>query len=236
MHITCKFLCAAALPEASLEDLTSQISALKGKPRLFFSLFCLSSPASFTELLLFRIAAEKEKLALEHHNVLQAQRNNTAELKDKLIQAEVRHAQVLKEVKAAGEAEVEKARKEFAEATGQLRKELEEGAKLLKQVQDRNADLLSDQAEFDRMVIQTDEHALSKFFFIPADHTCYLTLSGGISLHRFLCFSFQNFSRTPSRTRTRGSWSCGLKMLSATRTLRGAHTTTSLRYTPGSLT
>ncbi|KAM0890762.1 hypothetical protein ACQ4PT_026848 [Festuca glaucescens] len=107
--------------------------------------------------------AEKEKLALEHHNALQAQRNNTAELKDKLIQAEVRHAQVLKEVKTAGEAEVEKARKEFAEATGQLRKELEEGAKLLKQVQDRNADLLSDQAEFDRMVIQTDEHALKLF-------------------------------------------------------------------------
>lgn len=129
---------------------------------------CLSSPASFTELPLFRIAAEKEKLALEHQNALQAQRNNAADLKDKLVQAELQHAQALKEAKAAGEAKVEEARKEFAEATGQLRKELEEGAKLLKKAQDRNAELLSDQAEFDQMVIQTDGQALSKFF----SHAC----------------------------------------------------------------
>jgi hypothetical protein len=44
--------------------------------------------ASFIELLLFRIAAEKEKLALEHHALLEAQRNIAAELKDKLIQAD----------------------------------------------------------------------------------------------------------------------------------------------------
>jgi chemotaxis protein histidine kinase CheA len=83
--------------------------------------------------LLFRIAAEKEKLALEHHNALQAQRNNAVELKDQMVQAGLQHAQALKEAIAAGEAKVEEARKELADATGQLRKELEERAKQLKE-------------------------------------------------------------------------------------------------------
>jgi hypothetical protein len=112
--------------------------------------------ASFIELLLFRIAAEKEKLALEHHALLEAQRDIAAELKDKLIQAELRHTRVLKEAKAVGEAKLEEALRDFNDASGQLRKDLDEGAKLLKQAQDRNTALLSDQAEFDRMVIQTD--------------------------------------------------------------------------------
>jgi hypothetical protein len=60
--------------------------------------------ASFIELLLFRIAAEKEQLALEHCKALDAQRNLAAELKDKLIQAELQHTLDLKEAKAAGEA------------------------------------------------------------------------------------------------------------------------------------
>ncbi|KAK1681696.1 hypothetical protein QYE76_042544 [Lolium multiflorum] len=69
--------CQAALPEASLEDLVGQIAALK---------------------------AEKEKLALEHRNALQALRNNAAELKDQLVQAWLEGARALKEAIAAGDA------------------------------------------------------------------------------------------------------------------------------------
>jgi hypothetical protein len=43
--------------------------------------FCLSPPASLTEFLSFRIAAEKEKVALEHRNAMEAQRSNFTELK-----------------------------------------------------------------------------------------------------------------------------------------------------------
>jgi hypothetical protein len=54
--------------------------------------------------------------------------------------------------------------KDFSDASGQLQKELEDETKLLKEAQDHNALLTSDQAEFDRLVIQADELALSKFF------------------------------------------------------------------------
>ncbi|KAM0872910.1 hypothetical protein ACQ4PT_038375 [Festuca glaucescens] len=52
--------CQAALPEASVDDLAAQISALK---------------------------AEKEKLSLQHQEELRAQRDETGKLKDQLIQA-----------------------------------------------------------------------------------------------------------------------------------------------------
>jgi hypothetical protein len=73
MHITYKFLCAATLPEASVEDLTGQISVLKGKLHLLVCLLSeiIGSFSFFTELLLFRTTAEKEKLALEHDTSLQ---------------------------------------------------------------------------------------------------------------------------------------------------------------------
>ncbi|KAK1686025.1 hypothetical protein QYE76_046873 [Lolium multiflorum] len=128
--------CQAALPEASLEDLTGQISALK---------------------------AEKEKLALEHRKALDAQRQITAELKDKLIQAELQRTRKLKEAQAAGEARLDEALKDFTDATGQLQKELEEETRLLKEARDRNATLASDQAQLYRMVIQTDQLALKLF-------------------------------------------------------------------------
>nr|XP_051190156.1 uncharacterized protein LOC127303466 [Lolium perenne] len=111
--------CPAALPKASLEELRGQISALK---------------------------AEKEKLALEHSNALEAHQTNFGELKQKLIQGEVEHAE-----------------KELADATGKLKEELEAKAKALKEAEDRNATLLADQAEFDRLVAQADNQALKLF-------------------------------------------------------------------------
>jgi t-SNARE complex subunit (syntaxin) len=138
----------------------------------------LSTLASFTELLSFLIAAEKEKVALEHCNALEAQRSNAAELKDQLVQAGLEHARALKEAKAACEAKVDEALKDFADATGQLRKELEEETRLLQQAQDRNTELMADQAEFDLMVIDTDAQALSKCLF---SHAYQLAFSSGVS-------------------------------------------------------
>ncbi|KAK1607903.1 hypothetical protein QYE76_031576 [Lolium multiflorum] len=124
--------CSAALPETSLEELTSQISALKG-----------------------------EALPLEHSNALEAHRTNFGELKQKLIKSEVQHGEELKKTEAAGEAKVKEARKELIEATGKLQKELEAKAQALKAAEDRNAALLADQAEFDRLVAQADNQALN---------------------------------------------------------------------------
>ncbi|KAM0921736.1 hypothetical protein ACQ4PT_006674 [Festuca glaucescens] len=76
------------------------------------------------------LQAEKEKLALQHQNELQAQKNETAKLKEELIQAGLRHAGALNEAVAAGEAKVEEAKKQFAHAEERLRQELGEEKKL----------------------------------------------------------------------------------------------------------
>jgi multidrug efflux pump subunit AcrA (membrane-fusion protein) len=134
----------------------------------------LGSPASFTKLFSFQILAEKEKMALEHHDALEAQQSISAELKDQLIQAGLQHARALKEAIAAGDSKVEEARKEFADATAQLRKELEEETRQLQQALDRNAELTGQQAELDRMVRDADAQAPSKclsfliFFNLPS--------------------------------------------------------------------
>jgi hypothetical protein len=78
----------------------------------------------------------------------------------------------LKEAIAAGDAKVEEARREFADATAQLRKELEEETRLLQQAQNRNAELTADQAEFDLMVIDADAQALSKCQLLSYFPTC----------------------------------------------------------------
>nr|XP_051201858.1 uncharacterized protein LOC127315405 [Lolium perenne] len=128
--------CQAALPEASLDDLTSQIAALK---------------------------AEKDELLLQHQRELKAQRDEAAKLKDQLIEARLKHARSLQEAIAAGDAKVEEARKQFAEAEGQLRAELEEDTKLLHLEQDRNAELVANQASLDEMIMDTDAQALKLF-------------------------------------------------------------------------
>ncbi|KAM0833016.1 hypothetical protein ACQ4PT_064513 [Festuca glaucescens] len=96
--------CRAALPESSqLDELISRVAALQ---------------------------AEKEKLALQHQNELQAQKNETAKLKEELVQVGLRHAGALKEAIAAGEAKVEEAKKQLADAQEQLRRELGEEKEL----------------------------------------------------------------------------------------------------------
>nr|XP_051210782.1 uncharacterized protein LOC127328206 [Lolium perenne] len=126
----------SALPEASFEDVSAQLSALKD---------------------------EKEQLVLEHRKALDAQENVFAGLKDQLMQAELRHARELKEAQTAAEAKLDKSLRDFTDASTQLRKELEEESRLRKEAQHRNATLTSDQAEYDRLVIQADALALKLF-------------------------------------------------------------------------
>jgi hypothetical protein len=60
---------------------------------------------------------------------------------------------------------VEKARKEFADAERQLRAELVEETNQLEAAQHRNAELVADQADFEKMVSDTEAQALSKYLF-----------------------------------------------------------------------
>ena len=84
------------------------------------------------------------------------------------MQAELRQAQELKDAQAAAEAKLDESLKDFSDASAQLRKELEEESRLRKEAQDRNATLTTDQAEYDRLVIQADTLALSKSFSLSS--------------------------------------------------------------------
>ncbi|KAM0872708.1 hypothetical protein ACQ4PT_038528 [Festuca glaucescens] len=107
--------------------------------------------------------AEKEKLALQHRNELQAQKDETAKLKEELIQAGLRHAGALKEAIAAGEAKVEEAKKQLVDTEEQLRRELGEEKELQEMERDRNAVLAAAQASLGQMIKDTDAKALKLF-------------------------------------------------------------------------
>nr|XP_051211610.1 uncharacterized protein LOC127329102 [Lolium perenne] len=125
-----------AVPEATVEALTAQLATLK---------------------------AEKEQLAKEHQQALDAQRTRFSELKEQLKEAELRHSRELKEAQAAAEAKLDESLKEFTNNSAVLRAELEEESRARKEAQDRIATLTTDQAEYDRLVIQADTLALQLF-------------------------------------------------------------------------
>ncbi|XP_071683843.1 uncharacterized protein [Lolium perenne] len=125
-----------AVPEATVKDLTDQLATLK---------------------------AEKEQLAKEHQQALDAQRTRFSELKDKLMEAEVRHSQELKDAKAAAETKLDDTLKEYAHNSEVLRLELEEQSKARKAAEDRIGILTTDQAEYDRLVMQADALAFKLF-------------------------------------------------------------------------
>ncbi|KAM0890878.1 hypothetical protein ACQ4PT_026770 [Festuca glaucescens] len=107
--------------------------------------------------------AEKEKLALQHQQELKAQRDETAKLKDQLIQAGLQQAEALKGAIAAGEAKLKEARKQFAGAEERLRQELGEEKNLREMERDRNAVLAAAQASLCQMIKDTDAKALKLF-------------------------------------------------------------------------
>jgi hypothetical protein len=149
--------------------------------------------------LYFQITAEKEQLACDHHKALDAQEKISAELKDKLMEAELRHSRELKDAQAAAEVKLDESLKDFSDANTQLRKELEEESRLLKEAQDRNALLTADQLEFDWLIIQADTLALSKSLFSFA-FVFKLMFSGSMFYtdSLLLLFSFQTFSGFPA--------------------------------------
>ncbi|KAK1687203.1 hypothetical protein QYE76_048051 [Lolium multiflorum] len=124
-----------ALPETSFEDLTAQLSALKGT----------------------------EQLILEHRKAIDAQVKTCADLKNVLMQAETRHVRELQEAQAAAESKLDESLKEFTNSSAMLRAELEEETMARKAAQDRIATLTIDQAEYDRLVMQADALALQLF-------------------------------------------------------------------------
>nr|XP_051190158.1 uncharacterized protein LOC127303469 [Lolium perenne] len=143
-----------ALPEASFEDLTAQLSALK---------------------------AEKEQLVQEHRQALDAEKTNSRELKDQLVQAELRHDRELKEAKAAAEAKLNEFLEESTNSSAVLRAELEEESKARKEAEARIATMTTYQAHYDQLVMQADAlafqlfpdsqpHALKKFAERMAEH------------------------------------------------------------------
>jgi t-SNARE complex subunit (syntaxin) len=81
------------------------------------------------------------------------------------MQAELRHGRELKEAQAAAEAKLDESLKDYTDASSQLRKELDE-TRLRKEAEARIATLTTDQAEYDRLVIQADKLAFSKFFLL----------------------------------------------------------------------
>nr|XP_051201854.1 uncharacterized protein LOC127315401 [Lolium perenne] len=125
-----------AVPEASIKALKAQLAALQ---------------------------AEKEQLASEHHKALEAQRTLVGELKEKLMQDELRHARELKEAKAVAEAKLDESLKEYTNKTAVLQAELEEETVARKAAQDQIALLTAEQKEYDRLVVQTDALALRLF-------------------------------------------------------------------------
>jgi molybdopterin converting factor small subunit len=101
-------------------------------------------------------------MSLQHQQELKAQRDVTANLKDQLVLAGLQHAGALKEAIAAGDAKVEEAQKQFADAQEELRRELEEERKLREMERDRNVVLAVAQVSLGQMIKDTDAKALSR--------------------------------------------------------------------------
>nr|XP_051190397.1 uncharacterized protein LOC127303733 [Lolium perenne] len=114
-------------------------------------------------VVLSALKAEKEQLVLAHRKALDAQEAISAKLKEQLMQAELRHDQERKEDQAAAEAKLDESLKEFTDNSVVLRAELEEETRARKAAPDRIATLTTDQAEYDRLVMQTDALALRLF-------------------------------------------------------------------------
>jgi molybdopterin converting factor small subunit len=102
-------------------------------------------------------------LSLQHLRDLRAQRTETANLKEQLVQAGLQPAGALKEAISTSKAEVEEAKKQLAEAQNQLRQELEEERKLQKLEKERNDELLLVQALVGQSIKDLDDKAQSMY-------------------------------------------------------------------------
>jgi hypothetical protein len=123
---------------------------------------------------------------------LTAQETISAALKDQLVQAELQHDRELKEAQAAAEAKLDESLKDYTDASVVLRVELEEETRARKEAQDRIATLTTDQAEYDRLVMQADALALSKpfFFSLSLISLCFLAVCSYTGFFFLLFLSF----------------------------------------------
>ncbi|KAK1605100.1 hypothetical protein QYE76_028773 [Lolium multiflorum] len=125
-----------AIPEASIEALKTQLTALQG---------------------------EKEQLIREHREALDAQETYSKELKEQLIQLGLEHNKAMKAAQAAAEDKLNEALEDANNSTVVLQAELEEGDKARKAAEDHAARLEGEQKEYDLLVMQTDGLALRLF-------------------------------------------------------------------------
>jgi hypothetical protein len=102
-----------------------------------------------------------------------------------LIEAGLKHAKSLQEAIAVGDAKVEEARKQFAEAEGQLWAELEEETTLLNLEQEKTAGLSTWKTTIGHMIRDTDAKAMSMCFCSFAYKLSSLT---GLCLYRIFMF------------------------------------------------
>ncbi|KAM0924580.1 hypothetical protein ACQ4PT_004566 [Festuca glaucescens] len=139
------------------------LGVLDSRKRVFEELLWehrdLTEAHSALQLTHSQCRAEKENLALQHQQELKAQRDETAKLKDQLLQAGLQQAEALKGAIAAGEAKLEDVRKQLA-GTEQ---ELKEEKNLREMERDRNAVLTAAQASLCQMIKDTDARALKLF-------------------------------------------------------------------------
>nr|XP_051201767.1 uncharacterized protein LOC127315307 [Lolium perenne] len=125
----------AAVPEATIEALRSQVVKLQG---------------------------EKEQLIKEHHEALDAQKTALRELKEQAMQAALQHEQALKDARVAAEARLAEVVEDSTNSNTVLTAELEEEKKARKAAERLIDVMTTDHKEYDRLVMQIDALAFRK--------------------------------------------------------------------------
>ncbi|KAK1682770.1 hypothetical protein QYE76_043618 [Lolium multiflorum] len=125
-----------AIPEASIEALQIQLSALQ---------------------------TEKEQLIRKHQEALDAQKEISRQLKEQAIQAGLRHDEEMRDARAAAEAKLAEVLEDSSNSSAVLRAELEEEKKARKAAEHHIELMTTDHKEFDRLAMQIDALALKHF-------------------------------------------------------------------------
>jgi hypothetical protein len=119
-------------------------------------------------------SGEKETLSSQHQAELRTQREETARLKEELIQLKLRHDTELKQAVETGKAELEHAKKELAElhsreikeVQDQLHGELKAEMDLRLLEKKRNDALQKAQGTLAKIIDELDDKIRSKFFHL----------------------------------------------------------------------
>jgi hypothetical protein len=162
------FYSAEPQDSSQLEELVSRVSALQG---LFLVLCVCTSHVTFAHIH-YSGLGEKETLSSQHLAELRKQREETARLKEELIQLKLQHNTDLKQVVEAGKFELDHTRKklnelharEIKEVQDQLHGELRAENDLCELEKRRNDALQEVQSTQAKIIADLDEKIWSKFF------------------------------------------------------------------------